>query len=183
MLWLEYHDLFVEFYSTYLQTCKIDNNGINANFVLLHVHFPWLFAPYDFSKCKIRGQLVWGLHFKGADLNGRINFEWQSQNGAGNIRILVLLSLGNSIAMSKNNFGLAVCRHCNWNPSFWFGLTTVFWTYCPHRGCCGIFWTLRTFAVSNRFLVMRFRAGFTKRCQLVPFISRFTHCNGNNISE
>ena len=31
-----------------------------------------------------------GLHFKVADFNGRVNFEWHNQNEVGNIGILVL---------------------------------------------------------------------------------------------
>ena len=44
-------------YLTFLQTHKVDNNGINASFVFpKKLQFPSSFVTYDVSKCKMRYQ-------------------------------------------------------------------------------------------------------------------------------
>ena len=54
-------------WSGFSQTRKI---GIIANFA----YSSYFFVPYNVSKCKIRNQYTWGLHFKVAVFIGLVRF-------------------------------------------------------------------------------------------------------------
>ena len=77
--------------STFSQTYKVGNNGINFNFV-----FPYIcsFIYYLYLKMLVNVKLGLpfekGLPFKAADFMVLFNFEWHGENEVGNIVILVL---------------------------------------------------------------------------------------------
>ena len=65
--------------STFSQTHKVGNNGINANFVFQH---SCSFLHYLYLKILV--------NVKFADFIGLYNFEWHGQIKVGNIAILVM---------------------------------------------------------------------------------------------
>ena len=79
--------------STFSQTHKAGDNGINPNFVFpyIYLQFSSLFGSLDVSKCKLRYGSSWQnrLPVKISDFISLLNFEWHSQNEVGNIGILV----------------------------------------------------------------------------------------------